>query len=446
MVSLFWYKFQFMAELLIIEAMFVGRLRRRKYFVIRLITSLVLIFAVVTFFPIKYDALYNSFMFLLFFLLTLIAVIFCFRDTLWNVLFCCLAAYTVQHIAYLLDTILINLFMDDYGNVYQGAVAPVMSVGQTAVVWTVYFACYAMVYAEAYFLLISMIPKNPDLQLGRTVMIIICGLVIIVDIVFNMYTAYNTEGKLSIFLEEVYNLIICLLVLQMQFQKLRQKKILEDYDIIQKILEKEQYQYKHLKDNMNIINVKCHDLKHQLRAIRHEEHTDLKELKQVEQAISIYQTAARTGNETLDIVLMDKLLYCDKNNINITCIADGQSISFMSEVDIYSLFGNALDNAVTAVEQLDVPYREIKLTIKNIGEVVHVRVENYFEGKIKLEDGIPITTKKDKHYHGYGFLSMQMIAAKYNGKVKVDVSGNKFILNVVFVNVNQLRLKEGETI
>ncbi len=277
-------------------------------------------------------------------------------------------------------------------------------------------------------------------------MIVICGLVIIVDIVFNMYTVYNTEGTLAVFLEEVYNLIICLLVLQMQFQKLRQKKILEDYDVIQKILEKEQMQYKHLKDNMNIINVKCHDLKHQLRAIRHDEHSDLKELKQVEQAISIYQTAARTGNETLDIVLMDKLLYCDKNGINITCIADGQSLSFISEVDIYSLFGNALDNAITAVEPLPEQYRDIKLTVKNIGDVVHVRLENRFKGKIRLEDGVPVTTKKNKQYHGYGFLSMQMIAAKYNGKVKVDVDGDKFILNVVFVNERARDLKAGVAI
>ena len=446
MLSLFWYKFQFMIELLIIEAMFVSRLRRRKYFLLRLIPCIIIIFTVVTFFPLKYDALYNSFMFLLFFVLTLLMVIFCFRDRLWNVLFCCLAAYTVQHVAYLLNTILINLFIDDYGNVYQGGELPQLTAGQNAVIWIVYFACYLMVYAEAYLLLISIIPKNPDLQLGRTVMIVICGLVIIVDIVFNMYTVYNTEGTLAVFLEEVYNLIICLLVLQMQFQKLRQKKILEDYDVIQKILEKEQMQYKHLKDNMNIINVKCHDLKHQLRAIRHDEHSDLKELKQVEQAISIYQTAARTGNETLDIVLMDKLLYCDKNGINITCIADGQSLSFISEVDIYSLFGNALDNAITAVEPLPEQYRDIKLTVKNIGDVVHVRLENRFKGKIRLEDGVPVTTKKNKQYHGYGFLSMQMIAAKYNGKVKVDVDGDKFILNVVFVNERARDLKAGGAI
>ena len=105
----------------------------------------------------------------------------------------------------------------------------------------------------------------------------------------------------------------------------------------------------------------------------------------------------------------------------------------MSEEDIYSLFGNALDNAVLAVEQLPEPYREVKLTVKSLGDVVSVRVENKFKGKLKFEDGLPVTTKGDKKYHGYGIMSMRMIAAKYNGKINIDVNEDNFVLNIVFV-------------
>ena len=61
--------------------MFVSRFRRRKYFIIRLVASLAIMFTAVTFFPVRYDALYNSFMFLLFFVLTLGSVInlLCFK-------------------------------------------------------------------------------------------------------------------------------------------------------------------------------------------------------------------------------------------------------------------------------------------------------------------------------------------------------------------------------
>lgn len=435
MGSLIWYKLQFIIELFIIEAMFVSKLRRRNNFAVRLIACLSAIFAIVVFFPLRYNAVYGSMMFLFFFALTIVAITICFKEKFWNILFCALSAYTVQHIAYLLYTIIVDVFTSaNAGDIYHSNDVSYDSLTFTVMI-LVYFACYIMVYIEAYILLIRVIPKNPDLKLGNTDMIVSSVLVIIVDIVFNMITVYNSSAdELSVFLEHVYNLIICFLVLQMLFQKLRQKKILEEYDVINSILQQERQQFKNLKDNMNFINVKVHDLKHQLRSMRHSEHIDLEKLRSVEKAFAIYQTVARTGNETLDIVLTDKLFYCEQNQINITCIVDGKSISFMSEEDIYSLFGNALDNAIAAVEHLPPAQREIELRVKSWGEVVSIRVENRFEGKIRLEDGIPVTTKKDTNYHGYGILSMQMIAEKYNGKLNIDINDDSFVLNIVFNN------------
>lgn len=438
MVSLFWYKFQFMAELLVIEALFTYKLRRRKLFWLRLVLCLAVIFTVVTFFPVRYEPLYSSFMFLLFFVLTIAGMAVCFSDRFMNILFCGLAAYTVQHIAYLVYTIIVNAFTDNPGNVYQGETAEYD--GMTlAVMLLVYFASYIMVYVETYFLLIVMIPRHPDLQLGRTNMIIVSLLVVIVDIVFNMYTVYNADADaLSTVLEEIYNLLICLFILYMQFQRLRQKKIVTDYDIIYNILQKEQQQFRKLKENMDIINVKCHDIKHQLHKVPHDGGIGVAELESVEKALSIYQNVACTGNETLDIVLTDKMLSCEPKGIEITCMADGKCLSFMSEEDIYSLFGNALDNAIAAVEQLEEHEREIKVVIKNLGEIVSVRVENKYKGQIKLKDGLPVTTKKDMRYHGYGILSMQMVAARYHGKLNVDVGNNTFVLNIVFVQSHVL--------
>lgn len=435
MVGLDIYKFQFMVELLIAEGLFVVKLRRRRYFRARLIASLIVMFAAVALFPLRYNAFFSSLMFLTFFVLSIAAIGFCFHDTFWNIIFCSLAAYTVQHIAYLLYNILVNLITENIGNnIYYGNSDAPIDGPTMAICWIICFACYIMVYAETYFLLTAMIPKNPDLQLGKSSLIVVCLLVVVADIVFNMVTVYNADAdQTSFFLEQIYNLIICLLILWIQFQKLRQKAIMSDYDVIHKILDQEREQFKHLKENMNYINVKCHDLKHQLRAAYRDETVDLEKLKRAEQAIAIYQTVARTGNETLDIVLTDKLLYCEKNNVTITCIADGKSLSFMSEEDIYSLFGNALDNAVLAVEQLPEPYREVKLTAKSLGDVVSVRVENKFKGKLKFEDGLPVTTKGDKKYHGYGIMSMRMIAAKYNGKINIDVNEDNFVLNIVFV-------------
>ena len=433
------YKFQFMIELLVAEGLFVIKLRRRDFFWLRLAASLIVMSLVVAFFPLRYNALYNSFMFLTFFVMTIGAIAFCFQDTFWNILFCSLAAYTIQHIAYLLYTIIVGLFTENgWNNIYYGAGEAVMDLPTMVICIIVYLACYLMVYIETVLLLTAIIPKNPNLQLGRSSMLVVCLLVVVADVVFNMVTVYNAEAdSISVLLEQVYNLVICILILWIQFQKLRQKTILSDYDIIHKILDQEREQFRHLKENMNYINVKCHDLKHQLRAAYHDETVDLDKLKSAEQAIAIYQTVARTGNDTLDIVLTDKLLYCGQNNVTITCIADGKSLSFMKEEDIYSLFGNALDNAIAAVEKLADPYRGVRLIVKNMGDIVSVRVENKFKGKLKFEDGLPVTTKGDKKYHGYGVMSIQMIAAKYNGKVNIDINEDNFVLNVVFINPEQ---------
>ena len=77
MVSLFWYKFQFMAELLIIEALFTYKLRRRKFFWLRLLGCLAVIFAAVALFPVRNEPLYSSVMFLTFFVLTVGAMVVC---------------------------------------------------------------------------------------------------------------------------------------------------------------------------------------------------------------------------------------------------------------------------------------------------------------------------------------------------------------------------------
>lgn len=52
--------------------------------------------------------------------------------------------------------------------------------------------------------------------------------------------------------------------------------------------------------------VKCHDLKHQLRAIRNSDHEDKeKYLEEIEDSIGIYEAIVKTGNEVLDTILKE---------------------------------------------------------------------------------------------------------------------------------------------
>ena len=70
----------------------------------------------------------------------------------------------------------------------------------------------------------------------------------------------------------------------------------------------------------------------------------------MEEDIKTYEAQNKTGNPVLDTVLTSKSLYCQKHGITLTCVADGTRLGFMSVMDICTIFGNALDNAIRAAK------------------------------------------------------------------------------------------------
>lgn len=76
-------------------------------------------------------------------------------------------------------------------------------------------------------------------------------------------------------------------------------------------------------------------------------------MDEIEKSVSLYDANVKTGNTVLDTILTEKSLLCYKKGIILSCVADGENIAFMEDADVYSLFGNALDNAIEAVLKLE---------------------------------------------------------------------------------------------
>ena len=153
----------------------------------------------------------------------------------------------------------------------------------------------------------------------------------------------------------------------------------------------------------------------------------------MEDAIMIYDSCVRTGNEALDVILTEKSLICEKNGITLTCMADGRVLRGIDATDLYSIFGNLLDNAIESVRQLQSPeQRIIGLSIQNMGNLALIHAENYFDHPIQMENGIPETTKDDPHFHGFGIRSIQLLAEKYGGTLSIRIDRNIFNLNLLF--------------
>ena len=100
---------------------------------------------------------------------------------------------------------------------------------------------------------------------------------------------------------------------------------------------------------------------------------------------------------------------------------------------MYSLFGNALDNATEAVMKIaDPAARTIGLRLAAEDKFVTLTVYNSYEGEIATKDGLPVSAKKDAAFHGFGIKSIRYTVDKYGGGMSVRWKDGVFTLNILF--------------
>jgi len=155
--------------------------------------------------------------------------------------------------------------------------------------------------------------------------------------------------------------------------------------------------------------------------------------------VQLYDTAVKTGNETLDVILTEKSLRAHAEGVTLSCVADGAALNFIGDGDLYSLLGNAVDNALEAVMKIDEKEKRIiSINVSRVEDFVTVCIRNSFDGNIKFdEQGMPLTSKADPNYHGYGIKSMKYIAEKYDGSLSFNVKDGMFKLNLLLPSNNE---------
>lgn len=205
-------------------------------------------------------------------------------------------------------------------------------------------------------------------------------------------------------------------------------------DALRNIMEMQYKNYQLSMESMDVVNQKYHDLKHQINLLRSQADAGKtgEYLDKMEHEIKIYETQNKTGNQILDAVLTNKSMVCQKHGIELKVIMEGQSLSFMDDMDISALFGNMLDNAIESViRQTEKEKRLIWLYVSREKQFVRIRTENYCDEKIQFRNGMPVTAKKDKRLHGYGMKSICATVEKYGGSTVACQKDNWFELKIL---------------
>ncbi len=310
---------------------------------------------------------------------------------------------------------------------------------QISAVWLdilVFFIVFGIVFGGAYFLERKHIRKE-NITLKELLFVTATG--VTVFFVSNLSFVYSNSPFSSQITKEIFNIRTLVdlsgLVILFAYHILRQEmQVKYDLEAMRNILQSQYSQYRKSGESIEMINRKYHDLKHQIAVLRAEQDAAkrLAFLDEMESEIRTYEAQNKTGNSVVDTILTGKSMTCQRHEIELTSVVDGKLLNFIHVMDICTILGNALDNAIECAIQIeDKEKRLIHAEVFSKKEFVVMRFENYFEGNIRFENNQPATTKANKEYHGYGIKSIKYTVKKYNGWVTIDTKDNWFKLNVV---------------
>lgn len=229
--------------------------------------------------------------------------------------------------------------------------------------------------------------------------------------------------------------LYCLTLIYLQHETFKKSAMRHELAMLNQLQMQQRQQYELARDTIAIINRKCHDLKHQMQAMRFVGQGVQREqyFEELEGAIRIYDAITKTGNEVLDTVLTEKSLICEANGIQAHCVADGKLLDFMDPVDLYTIFGNALDNAIEAVKKLESrEQRVIDVMVYQEKQFLAIQVINPLATELRFnEEGLPLSTKLADGYHGFGLKSIRHTVGKYGGFVTVRPERDCFCLRIL---------------
>ena len=337
---------------------------------------------------------------------TCVAVLLVWRISPWQALFCCTAGYIGQNLisgtSHLIDTL-------------------VCAAGRLELPWssTLLMGCL-LVYPLYLWLFVRLVRQHNLADISEPQIILVAlavvATVIGLDVVVKSLGA-STLGLEAYLMARLAHGVLCGFTLFSEQKILAARQLATEREVERRMAAERERQYQLSRKNIDAINVKCHDIKHQIRSLADGGRVaDGRALEDLAAEIAIYDSTVKTGNPALDVILTEKGLVCSGEKITLAVIADGRALECLEPQEIYSLFGNALDNAIEAVRGIGEPERRlVSLNVRRSGTMCVINVENSCDVAPAFRDGLPVTTKADAGSHGFGTRSMRGIVERHGG-------------------------------
>ncbi len=403
----------YILSILAAELMYVPRQKKRGNPVI------VMPLAIAAFLLIAFlqpDYFSGNYTMLVIFLESILCLIAMLDIPLKSTVFIAFSAYAIQNLAFSFMGILYLVF-PTLDPVSAGWAHIVFNVGSNCIV---YFICYHLI--------VKKFPEDGIIYIKNLTCYILAGVTLV--IVFLRADVLMKDNSL---MDRAFGLLNVVMVIMLQTLAVTFTRSKEENAIIARLLAQEESRQKMLSENIDAINMKSHDLRYHIDKYKSENHLEqhAEFFREVEDVVNIFDNIAKTGNAALDTIMSEKLLYCQSKGITLSYMADPDALGFLAASDIYSLFGNAIDNAIEGVLKEPEDLRVISISVRKLKGLSHIVFENYCSTPPAILDGLP-KTSKDSASHGYGVRSIRYIVEKYGGSMQIGTDNSLFTLTILF--------------
>ena len=290
---------------------------------------------------------------------------------------------------------------------------------------------YGVLFTAVYWMEKRRSTQPAKLHITPLGMLMAVIMAITVFAVSNLSFVNNNEATMSIRYIRTLVDLAGVLILTVQHEQLRESALHSELTAMDDVLRRQYEQYRQSKENIKLINRRYHELKVQIATIRAERDQAKQDaaLAAMESDIRRYEAENKTGNPVLDTLLTAKSLYCQQHGINMTCVADGKLLDFLSTGEICTIVGTALDNATESVAAEPDPEKKlIRVAIYAQNGFVMLRFENYCAQPVELgPDGLPLRSA----HGGYDLKSVRAAAEAHGGTLTLHWEGEWFTVRVL---------------
>ncbi len=278
--------------------------------------------------------------------------------------------------------------------------------------------------------------KGPSLGWKETILSILPVLVNIVLIFFlvDVTAIFTTNHENTASIVRVVVLTVLMLISSISiafflrvYMNLKEKE--NQFKLMQQQSREMLMHYQERELSQQNVRKMYHDIKNHLAVLKE---LPLNErnayLPNIQAVISDYEKFPSTGNQVLDVILSDKMALMDTLGIRFSHNLKLDDTMLLENIDIVTIFGNAIDNAIDACTQIPMGERFIKINSASGRGMLIVKISN----PTILKDTKNLKTRKeDQDNHGIGLQNIKMSIEKYHGEMTTEIQDEVFSLSIL---------------